>query len=61
MAVAAVPRQPIGVIRSLTDEFIRSRASTRRTYDHSDSEDVRWVSSVLFLGERGGGRDNGMV
>ena len=36
-------RQPLGVMRSLTDEFIRSRVSTRPVNNQSDSEDVRWV------------------
>ena len=39
--------QPAGIIRSLTAEFLRARASARRSRDQSDvsdSEDVRWVS-----------------
>ena len=49
--------QPLGLIRSLTEDFLHARAHTRRLPDHSeasDSEDVRWVStsvSVYVCGE----------
>ena len=39
--------QHLGIIRSLTDDFLRARAAARRSRDQSevsDSEDVRWVS-----------------
>lgn len=40
--------QSVGIIRSLTDDFLRARVSTRRSRgDVSDSEDVRWVSCVV--------------
>ena len=65
MAVAAPPvgvtgfTQPMGVIRSLTDEFLRLRAATSRSRDHpeaSDSEDVRWVSERVSVRKNGRNR-----
>ena len=52
LGVSSVAQQ-IGVIRSLTDDFLRARAAaTSRSRHHpeaSDSEDVRWVSVALSL------------
>ena len=54
--------QHLGIVRSLTDDFLRARAASRRSHgdqsDVSDSEDVRWVSEERerVRERRGGGK-----
>ena len=55
--------QHLGIVRSLTDDFLRARAASRRSRgdqsDVSDSEDVRWVSEERERVREKGGEGKG--